>query len=105
MGLTRGQQLRGFFGFVVHSCPEEGRIMLDDFLGDQESPIRQACAEQVAKLAKFCKGADCEGEEGYELIISTLLPVCAQLLEDDKAEVCRQYQFLDEFSTSLQQRC
>ena len=62
--------------------------LLENFLGDAESPIRQACAEQVALLAKFCKiTSDCSDEKGYELIITHLLPLCAQFLEDDKPEV------------------
>ena len=38
-------------------------------------------------------------------LVSRLARERVSLSEDDKAEVCRQYQFLDEFSTSLQQRC
>ena len=31
-GLTRDRVLRNFFGFIVHSCPERGWKILDDFL-------------------------------------------------------------------------
>ena len=53
--MTRDKQLRNFFGFIVHSCPDEGWKMLDDFLGTRNSICHGAssCKVDGCWLARF----------------------------------------------------
>jgi hypothetical protein len=39
----------------------------------------------VYLLLQFCAK---HGEDGYQVVVSKILPLVARLLEDDKAEVC-----------------
>jgi hypothetical protein len=38
----------------------------------------------MLKLTQFCAN---NGEDGYQIVVSKILPLTARLLEDDKAEV------------------
>lgn len=51
---------------------------------DSEPAIKQQLVQQLSALAKFCVQNE---EEGYTALVSTILPLTASLLEDEKADV------------------
>lgn len=59
--------------------------LIEPLSKDSESVVKQHLVEQLRYLAKFCQ--DNGDEEGYRVVLDQILPVTANLLEDEKAEV------------------
>lgn len=59
--------------------------LLESLSKDQEAVVKQHLVEQLKILAKFC--VEEGGEEGYRVVCDKLLPITANLLEDEKQEV------------------
>lgn len=59
--------------------------LLEDRLQDSEQAVRQHLAGQLEGLAKLCVAEG--GDEGYDILLSTILKVIAALLVDPKQEV------------------
>lgn len=57
---------------------------LTTLASDDEQALRQALAEQIPPLATYLKS---HGPDGYDHILSALIPILPKLLSDDVAEV------------------
>lgn len=59
--------------------------LLEPLSKDTEAVIKQHVGEQIKLLAKFC--IEQGGEDGYKTVRDKILPITANLLEDEKQEV------------------
>lgn len=59
--------------------------VLEMLSADMEPAIRCHLCEQLSQLAPFF--VETGGEPGYQSVLNTILPIIAQLLEDDKLDV------------------
>lgn len=59
--------------------------LLEPLSKDSEPVVKQHLVEQLRMFAKFCCSSG--GDVGYRILLDTLLPITARLLEDEKLEV------------------
>lgn len=59
--------------------------LLEPLSKDIEPVVKQHLVEQLKFVAKICH--DTGGEEGYTILLETILPITASLLEDEKPEI------------------
>lgn len=77
--LTEHCRKIGFEECMKHIVPA-----LPSLASDDEQAMRQAIAEQIPSLATYFKSF---GQNGYEIILSALIPILPKLLADDVGQV------------------